>query len=82
MYCKAIKTSKLESALKVRYSLGSRVDCWQNKSEQELSSLEDPEPQPEAHGPPQVREEGGQVEGQEGRRGHLHRVGEDQGDSG
>ena len=82
MYCKAVKTSKLESALKVRYSLGSRVDCWQNKSEQELSSLEDPEPQPEAHGPPQVREEGGQVEGQEVRPGHLHRVGEDQGDSG
>ena len=72
MYCKAVITNKLESVLKVRYSLGSTVDCWQNKSEQELSSLEDPEPQP--HGPPQVREEGGQVEGQEGRRGHLHLV--------
>ena len=40
--------------------------------------MDDREPQPEAHGPPQVGEEGGQVEGQEVRGGHPHCAGEGQ----
>ena len=76
MYGKTIQTSTLQGTIKVRYSLGPRSYCWQHKSEQKLSGLEDPQPQPEAHRPPKVREEGGQVEGQEVRPGHLYLVGE------